>query len=183
MTVSRFFSNLKTSDLISFLALIIASISIFWNIYRDILLKAKLKVSVRIDKILQQDRSRSLGPFLSIYATNHGPGEIICVSIWMLKRTVLGWLRRKNILDFIKTDTKNQFSSKLPMKLSIGENIHVLLPYKRDIFLAERPTAIGVMDSFGRIHWTDKKSMRKVIKQYFKDFPEKKINKSKSNWL
>ena len=68
---------------VSIFALITGSLSLGWNIYRDVVLKPRLKVSFGIKSILvegEQYRLSEAGPpFLALQATNHGPGEVVCI--------------------------------------------------------------------------------------------------------
>lgn len=38
--------------------------------------------------------------------------------------------------------------------------------------MARKPTHVGIRDSFGRIHWADKGSVKEAVDTYLKDFPE-----------
>jgi hypothetical protein len=172
MTILELISKIKSSDLISIFALIISGVSIFWNIYRDIILKAKLRVVVQISDVVQP--GKNWGTFISITGTNCGPGSIICETIWIKKKSFWLWLRRKSRLGFVVSDYTNQLSSKLPKKLAVGERVQLLFPYEEKMFLAKRPTQVGLMDSFGRIHWATKKSLEESIKRYLKKFPKEK---------
>jgi len=171
MTVSEFIGKLEVSDIIAVLALLVASFSIFWNIYRDILLKPRLKVRVQISIIIR-DNSIKKDSFIDITVTNMGPGVITCEAIFARKRALFRWLQPP--LAFIVPDYTNPLSAQLPKKLEVGEKITLLLPYEENAILATKPTHLGIRDSFIRIHWADRDSLKKAIKSYLKDFPEKK---------
>jgi len=162
--------ELKFSDIISVLALMIAAISISWNIYRDIILKAKLRVNVQISGLVQP--GKKLGDFITITAVNYGPGSIVCESVWIRKKSFWRWLRRKSRYAFIVPDYTNPLSGQLPKELKVGEKITLLFPYKEKMFLATKPTHVGIMDSFGRIHWANSKRLKEAAARYLKDFPE-----------
>lgn len=163
-------AEIKLSDILSTLALIISAVSISWNIYRDIILKAKLRVTVQISTIVQ--RERNWGNFISVNAVNHGPGSIICESFWIRKRSLLRWLLRKSTHAFVVPDYTNPLSSQIPKELKVGERLTLLFPYKEGMFLANKPTHVGIMDSFGRTHWAVPKSLREATKSYLEKFPE-----------
>lgn len=170
--------KLKFSDVIATLALIISGISIFWNIYRDILLKPRLKVRVQISKVVRQ----GLAPkdsFIDITAINHGPGAITCESIYARRRALFRWLTPKYL--FIIHDYTNPLSAQLPKKLEVGEKLTLLLPYGERMVLARRPTHLGLRDSFGRLHWSDSKSLREAVNTYLKDFSEEEWNNKTEN--
>ena len=172
MSIQELLSKLKFSDFISVLALIISGTSILWNIYRDLLLKASMKVNVQISKIVQP--GKDLGTFIVITATNHGPGSIICESIWIRKKSLWLWVKRISKYAFVIHDYTNPLSSKLPKKLEVGEKLQLLFPYKEKMFLANKPSDVGIMDSFGRIHWAEKNGLIKAIDKYLKEYPEQK---------
>jgi len=177
MTLLEPIEKLKFSDVIAILALIVSGISIFWNIYRDILLKARLKVRVQISKIVQPG-SPQRNTFIDITATNHGPGAITCESILARRRSLFRWLKPNYL--FIVPDYTNPLSTQLPKKLEVGEKLTLFLPYREKTVLAPRPTHLGIQDSFGRVHWADRDSLKEAIVTYLKNFPEEKWkNKSK----
>jgi hypothetical protein len=161
MTLLEFIFKLKFSDVISIIALIISGISIFWNIYRDIILKAKLYVRIQISEIIGQGIHQ--GPYIDVAGVNHGPGSIICEAI-IMKNSLWERLKKKKKYGFIQNNI-------LPKKLEVGERVNVLLPYNNNAFLSLKPCRVGIKDSFGRLHWAMRKSLKQAIKQYLKDFP------------
>ena len=181
MTILELIDKLKFSDVIAVIALVVSSFSIFWNIYRDILLKARLKVKVQVSEMIQP-RSTQRNSFIDITATNHGPGAITCESIYARRRALFRWLRPRYL--FIIPDYTNPLSTQLPKKLEVGEKITLFLPYKEKAVLARKPTHLGIRDSFGRVHWADSNSLEEAVKTYLNDFPEerwKNDSKSKKN--
>ena len=169
MTIAQLIANLKFSDVIAVLALLVSGASILWNIYRDILLKPKLKVRIQVSELIQSGLKQR-ETFIEITATNHGPGVITCESIFAKKRVL--FRRFKPKYWFVFRDYTNPLSSELPKKLEVGEKLTLLLPYSEKAILAKRPTHVGIRDSFGSIHWADKSSLKKAIENYIKDFPE-----------
>jgi hypothetical protein len=169
MTLIELIERLKFSDVVAVLALLVSGASILWNIYRDILLKPRLKVRMQISVILQpgSDKRES---FIDITATNHGPGPITCESIFSRKRAFFRWVKPKYM--FIIRDYTNPLSAQLPKKLEVGDKITLLFHYEENLFLAYRPTHVGIRDSFGRLHFADKSSLNEAIDLYLKDFPE-----------
>jgi hypothetical protein len=59
---------------ISLASLLIAATSLGWNIYRDIILKPKLRVAVRVAKIIQRTQDGNLDRVI-VTVTNFGPGK------------------------------------------------------------------------------------------------------------
>ena len=168
MTLSELMLKLKFSDVISVIALVISGVSIFWNIYRDLILKAKIRTRVQISSIIQP--SRNLGSFIDITGVNHGPGSITCESIFM-KASLWQRLKGRKKYGFIITDYTNPLTDKLPKRLEVGEKVTVLLPHTADAFLGQKPAHVGFKDSFGRLHWAPRKNLKQTIKDYLRDFP------------
>ena len=162
--------KLKFSDVISVFALVISGFSIFWNIYRDLILKGKIMTHIQISTIIQP--GRNLGSFIDITGVKHGPGPITCESVF-IKYSLWQRLKGKKKYGFIMSDYNNPLSGKLPKKLEVGEKITILNLHKENAFLADKPLRVGFKDSFGRLHWASKKNLRQAIKDYLKDFPEK----------
>jgi hypothetical protein len=57
--------KMKFSDVIAVLALMLSGASVLWNIYKDILLKPKLKVKVQISVLLQPETTQK-EPFIDM---------------------------------------------------------------------------------------------------------------------
>ena len=167
MTIAELIAKLKFSDVIAVLALMVSGASILWNIYRDILLKPKLKVRIQVSKIIQYGQKQK-GPFIDITATNHGPGVITCESIFARKRALFRRVKHWYII----SDDTNPLSAQLPKRLEVGEKLTLFLPYNEKTILAIRPTHVGIKDSFGSLHWADKSSLKEAIDNFIKDFPE-----------
>ena len=151
--------------IISFLSLLVAAFSIGWNIYRDVIMKARLRVNFMIAMISHPTFSEPLER-LNISATNFGPGKIKC-SMLQLKETSF-WKRiiRKDKHAVLINDYTDPLSSPLPCDLDVGESATFLFKLNQDCFLLEDWTHIGVSDSFGRIHWAPKKNVSVAKKSF-----------------
>ena len=101
--------------LISVLSLGLATVSIAWNIYRDVLMKPRLKMGLSIGTMLSP--SGNHGTFIQISAVNFGPGPIYCRSLHF--RNTSWWRRilRKETYAYITHDYKNRYSSQFPQRL------------------------------------------------------------------
>lgn len=155
---------------ISLAALIVSAFSLGWNFYRDVILKPRLKVTAKINKIIQP--GRDLGDFIDVSAVNLGPGAITCNGILGQKNYLLRfWKKRKYF--YIVEDYTNPLCTRLPKKLEVGESLTELFSYKEDAFLSLNPTHVGVRDTFGRVHWASKKSLKEAKKNFFKEFKKK----------
>src|SRR5206468_626278 len=62
---------------LSFFAVLISAFSLGWNVYRDVILKPRLKVRLSWTRLLDTAGPRG-SPFLQLSIVNHGPGDIIC---------------------------------------------------------------------------------------------------------
>jgi len=178
MNFQEFINKITLADVISFFAIIISIVTISWIIYKDILLKPRLKGRIQISNIHQ--RNRTIGPFADITFVNHGPGHIIVESIWVHKKSLWRWLFRKLRWAFVMHDYTNPLSSNLPRKLEVGEKITLLFKCENKLFLATEPTHIGLKDSFGKIHWVNKKSLKIATKEYLKDHPKEEFGEIKN---
>jgi hypothetical protein len=169
----------------SLAALAISAFALGWNVYRDVVLKPRLRVSVGIDSINQDDEWH--GPFVAVRMVNLGPGQITIDSRVMAHRPllkVIAWYTARLLhisvigrpiapafnwpmeYAMIVPDYTNPYSVKLPKRLEVGEKAILLLPCKRGSFLAEDPTHMGVTDSFGRYHWASRESLECAKRRY-----------------
>lgn len=139
--------------LISLTSAAIAGCSLGWNIYRDIVLKPRLRVTVSVISVVTES-GMAPDQNIMIKATNFGPGKIKLQSIRMRhswwSRTVL----RRRTHAFVIHDYKNPMSAKLPVSLDVGEEANYIFPFSAKCnFLGNEFTQIGLQDSFGRSHW------------------------------
>lgn len=154
---------------ISIISVGVASLSLGWNIYRDLVLKAKVQVDLGIRTILHSsmpDRPK----FVGITVTNFGPGSVN-LSMIQAKNAGFGkWLLRKSQHAVIMFDYTNPLSARLPAKVEAGDRIDLLLPYNKDCFLKEDLTHVGISDFFGRVHWAPKKQIESARNSWLRDF-------------
>src|SRR5450756_1986834 len=72
-------ANLTTETaaiLISLFSIVIAGVALGWNVYRDVILKPKLRVRFSVANVVTPGVGRD-GTFLNITGTNFGPGELV----------------------------------------------------------------------------------------------------------
>lgn len=171
--------DISLTILISVTALLISAFSLGWNVYRDVILKPRLKITTQISYIFHGEEK--LGPYINIQTTNHGPGFITCESVHIARKSKLRFLGQK-ILKSINKENKyahvvhdytNPYSAKLPKKLEVGERMDLFFHENKDAFMAVDPTHVGIFDSYGRQHWSTSESLKQAKKDYFKDFPKK----------
>jgi hypothetical protein len=153
---------------ISIFSVLIAAISLGWNIHRD-LSKPKLKVNFGLNLIFGE-RGVEGGPILTLSGTNLGPGKITLNGI-SLKRP---WSRikklfKKAIYGFLVVyDYRSPHSSRFPCEADVGERKDFILIYDKDCFLKENFIGVGIGDSFGRIHWAPRNAYKMVKKEFEK---------------
>lgn len=150
---------------ISVLSAVVAAVSLGWNIYRDVLLKARVRVRFAIKTIIQANAPPS-AEYIGITAINYGPGSIKLMSIVLIESSFLKRAFRKERYAFLMYDYENPYSGKLPATIDVGEGIDLFLDYDEDCFLKESLTQLGITDSFGRTHWAPKKTMSNLRRKW-----------------
>ena len=155
--------------LISCASILIASLSLGWNIYRDIMLKAKLKVKFGVALITHPTYNEPLERLI-ISATNFGPGKITCTMIFIKSFSLWKKITKKTELALLIHDYTDPLSENLPCELDIGDGKNFMLKFDKDCFLSESCTHIGIQDSFGRIHWAPRKHVKEAQKSYLEKF-------------
>ncbi|PIS37867.1 MAG: hypothetical protein COT35_03790 [Nitrospirae bacterium CG08_land_8_20_14_0_20_52_24] len=169
-------SNLKPeiiAVLISLFSLVVAAFSLGWNIYRDVILKPKLKVGFGVREIFHENFPQTLTKLI-ITATNFGPGQINCNMVQCKNAPVWRRILRKVKYAVVIHDYKNPMSGQLPSKLNVGEKLDLIFPFDKDSFLSEPFTHVGLSDSFGRNHWAPRKDVREARKNYLQEFRNNK---------
>ena len=154
---------------ISIFSVLVAALSLGWNVYRDVILKAKVDVSFAVVTIVHATMPNN-PRFLNLKVTNFGPGPVT-ISMIHAKNAPL-WRRmvRRTNHAVITLDYTNTLSSKLPAKIDVGDKIELFLPYDKDCFLNSRFTHVGVNDYYGRIHWAPKRDLKKAYKTFHSEF-------------
>jgi len=159
---------------ISLAALLVSVFSLGWNFYRDVILKPRLKVTIKISKIFQPG-GKDFGDYIDVSAVNLGPGAIVCNGVLGQEKRSFRHLLKKPKYLYAKSDTP--LTTPLPKKLEIGDSITQLFNHKPDAFLSLDPARVGIRDTFGRMHWASRKSLKSAKKDFLKGF--QKIDKSK----
>jgi hypothetical protein len=154
--------------LISGLSVAVASLSLGWNIYRDVLAKPRVKVRMGIRQVVEDGESVN-GYVAWVRGLNLGPGKVTLEIIVVRKRFQKGWgngYDRFGIVKFVASAITG--GSTLPLTLDAGEYADLLLPIDRDTFLGSIYTMLGIRDFYGRVHWAPNKDMRDARKQWKK---------------
>ena len=155
--------------IISIISVQVAGLSLGWNIYRDVVLKAKVNISFGISTIVQRGGS-DRPMYVNITATNFGPGAVNLSMVEVKNSSWWKWLLRKEEHAVVIHDYENPLSGQLPHKLEVGEKINLLFPYDENCFLKEGWSHIGVNDYFGRTHWASKKDVKAATQKWKKKF-------------
>ena len=155
---------------ISVLSFILSGIALGWNVYRDVIQKAHVKVSVSVVRA-QGQRAGQREQFIRIGVTNHGPGPLRVEMI--VGKRADGWRRVAHRIQhfIILLDHTNVLNPKLPVKMEVGDTISLFLPYSVDSFLNGAGTHVGVSDSFGRSHYAPRKQFVAARAVFTQDFP------------
>ena len=151
--------------IISSISAVIAGLSLGWNIYRDIVLKPRLKVGFGVRQLFTPG-TRHCSKFISLSATNFGTRSGRIEKIRIRKGTELLVL------------TIREFE--LPKKFESGERVEFELPYERHIggLLFGDCSRVGLEDSFGRIHWAKRRDFKKARKTWRRDLGRGEIEDS-----
>ena len=100
---------------ISIFSVITATLSLGWNIYRDIILKSRVKVSARIMAVVIED-CKEHPEYLIVSAINHGPVKINLKSINMKNTSLIRWLTKKQEYAFVIYKPENNMGSQLSVR-------------------------------------------------------------------
>jgi len=161
--------------LVSCLSLLISGISLGWNIYKDVYLRARVRTSFALMIIQHPTSLKSLWRF-SFFATNLGPGKVRLEVLILLEWSIWKKITRSCRYESLRLDFKHPLGGTLPRDLDVGEQMALTFDPDDCKFLSEKHTHtdIGIRDSFGRFHWCNKKDMVEAKK----DFREKKWAKT-----
>lgn len=143
--------------IVSVISAIIAGLSLGWNIYRDLVLKPRLKIKFAIKKLFTPGIEQ-MSKYISISATNFGKASITIEKI-----------RLKSLKKELLVFTYPQLG--LPEELAPGKKVEFSVPYdqaKCDRLL-DKSNRIGLEDSFDRIRWVKRQEFKKVRQEWQKD--------------
>lgn len=163
--------------LISGISVCIAMLALGWNIYRDVILRPKVRIRMQISQVLtpgepaEKDETK-----VDFTATNHGPGIVILQGI----RAKTKKLFKKTKWAILIHDYTDPLTSQFPCKLGVGERGTFLLPFLKGSFLKQSFTHLGIADSFGRIHWVPKKDIKRTKATYIGYFGKESNSKDSS---
>jgi len=159
--------------LISFGSLLVAATSLGWNIYRDVVRKPRLRVSIMngvIAEAVTERRDRRV----VVSVTNFGPSKTRACMLHLRKSSWWRRLSRRQVFAVLMPDYVDPLSGKIPSDLDVGQRVDFTFRHAKDIFLRDDYTQIGVIDPFGRIHWCKKDDYRRARAGYLKSNDEQK---------
>ncbi len=160
---------MKEATGISLFALLVSAISLGWNIYRDVILKARVKVRFSLSSLYNEKFKKPMD-FLVLTATNFGPGRITLNMITLMEAPLWRRLLRCQKTAVMIYDYENPFSTRLPIKIEVGDKAELLIRWEKECFLGKPTTHIGLSDSFGRVHWAPAADVRKARAEYRNEF-------------
>ena len=109
------------SLILSILSLVIAAFALGWNVYRDVVLKARCKVSISLVDLIEPgigDR----GSFVDISGINFGPGPLQVEAIVAKQSCLWDRLLKKEKFFFIIPPYPNGINREtLPKKIAEGD--------------------------------------------------------------
>jgi hypothetical protein len=152
--------------LISGLSAAVASLSLGWNIYRDVLAKPRVNVRMGIRQVVEGSESVN-GYVVWVRGINLGPGKVTLEIIVVRKRFRMSWgagYDQFGIVKFVASAITG--GSTLPLTLDAGEHADLLLPINSDSFFGSTYTMLGIRDFHGRVHWAPSKDMRDARRQW-----------------
>ena len=145
--------------IISLSSLLIAALALGWNIYRDVILKGRVKIAFGW-RVLTNGQE-STPDMIMISGVNHGPGKLVLRMIIWKNTSLRRFLCRKSEEGWIPlTDRPSEYSDELPKELDVGDELNLVFPSSAK-FAGTDFSHIGLRDNFGRIHWAKKKDVQK----------------------
>lgn len=150
--------------LVSFGSLLVAAISLGWNVYRDIIRKPKLVVTVMVGAIIYSREKHADRVVVTV--TNFGPGKTTANMLQLRKSSWWRRLFRKQRL--LMHDYSDSLSGRLPTPLDVGDKVNLTFPFASDLFLLHDFTQLGISDPFGRVYWCKKSNYREAQRNYRK---------------
>lgn len=155
--------------IVSVVSALIASLALGWNIYRDVVMKPRLVVSVAVVTILH-DSLPELPRFVNLTAVNHGPGTVTISSIIAMNTSIWHRMTRTVQYAYVTPDYANPYGGRIPAKLEPGGKVELLLPFDRDCVLGQMLSHVGVNDFYGRKHWASRASMKLARAAWRREF-------------
>jgi hypothetical protein len=151
--------------LISVFSLLLAAFSLGWNIYRDVVMKAKLRLNIICGEV-HHPTFKNPEERISVSVTNHGPGK--SRACMLVLRKVSWWRKvfRKIKTAILLHDFEDPLSGNLPQDLEVGDKVDLTFRFLENLFIKEDWNQIGITDPFGSTHWCKKKDYLQAKKSF-----------------
>ena len=154
---------------ISLVSLLVAALSLGWNVYKEIGLRAQVEVDLYVGLLISPTEP-SDARWVIIRCVNKGPGKVKVDGLRFEFRKVLPGGRTETGYALTMYDEQHSHSSPLPVLLDVGETATYLVPFTSDCFLKLDVLRFAVSDTFGRDHWVRSKRLEKARKDYVERF-------------
>jgi hypothetical protein len=153
---------------LSVISLVVSVAAFVWNVYRELALRPRIRVSVALAHVGQPGEQMVKRYALS--GVNFGPGKVRVAMVWFKHAPLLGYITRTWSHGVLLPDYTLPGTTRLPVALEVGDSIDYYLRWNADLFLRSAPTHVGFRDTFGRHHWAPRKQVMKVISAWKADF-------------
>jgi len=151
--------------ILSIVSLFIAVLSLGWNVYREIALRAQVKTALAIG---EYHSDGAVIKKIYITAANRGPGPVQIQGFKVDAPKKKPFNVRYHV---VPVDWDDPLTTRLPALLTVGQTAQLVVSYRPDLFLAGGATRIGLTDSFGRTHWTPRRDGKRARDEFRRDFP------------
>jgi hypothetical protein len=158
-----------TAVVVSVISVGIAAAALGWNIYRDVLHKPRVRLSIGKRLLVGNGEPLSV---IGLSAVNHGPGPIQLRSAIIRRRYFLPWKRKHNMDGVVMHQPVVLGSEELPKILDVGDTLTLLWPWTSEGFIQAQPTGFALVDTFGRCHWVSGKNVQHMNANWVADFPD-----------
>lgn len=152
--------------IISILSFLVAAFSLGWNVYRDVLLKPKLRVTFLLADLVSVGLGKAEQKII-LSAVNLGPG-ILNLQMIHTKTSSFWRILLRMVEPGLITYDNPPGGSHLPCKLDVGDTATFLFDYDAP-FIQDRFSHIGIRDSFGKLHWAARHDVRRAKRFYNKE--------------
>jgi hypothetical protein len=162
--------------LISGVSLAVAIAGFIWRIFEKyIYVKPALQIGFAVMTTFP-------GPevhLLALSVTNMGPGAAVIYNCMGYSRRRWWEKKKYGILNPIEGNpahpdpaTSGPFSAGLPLRIDAADTKTFYFPHRADGFLSKKLQRIGVLDTYNRYHWCQRRAMKRVMERFRRDFPD-----------
>jgi hypothetical protein len=156
--------------LISLGSMLVAATSLGWNVYRDVIRKPKLRITLLVGGIIFSQEKHAERVVVTI--TNFGPGKTEAKMLQLRKSSFWRRLFRQQEYAALLHDWEDSLSGRLPVSLDIGEKVDLTFRFTPNLFLTHDFTQIGISDPFGKVYWCKRLDFRRAQESYKKILTE-----------